>query len=112
MTTYQELLAQKSILEKQAAELERQLQEARKAERADVISQIRQLMTQNGLTVEDLGGHVGGAKARKTSSSAGRTVAPKYRDPGTGNTWSGRGLKPKWVEAALAGGKTLDQLKI
>lgn len=111
MTTYQELLAQKAVLEKQAADLDRQLQEARKAERAGVISQIRQLMTHNGLTVDDLGGQGGGVKARKTST-AGRSVAPKYRDPATGNSWSGRGLKPKWVEAALASGKTLEQLKI
>lgn len=111
MTTYQELLVQKYALEKQSADLERQLQEARKAERASVISQIRQLLTQNELTVDDLGGQSSGGKTRKTST-AGRAVAPKYRDPITGNTWSGRGLKPKWVEAALATGKTLDQLKI
>ena len=25
-------------------------------------------------------------------------VAPKYRDPETGKTWSGRGRAPKWME--------------
>jgi len=25
-------------------------------------------------------------------------VSPKYRDPATGRTWSGRGKKPKWLE--------------
>jgi DNA-binding protein H-NS len=34
-------------------------------------------------------------------------VAAKYRDAVTGNTWSGRGLKPNWLKAALDGGKTL-----
>lgn len=34
----------------------------------------------------------------------------KYRDPATGSTWSGRGLQPAWVKAALASGKTLDEL--
>ncbi|WP_353611282.1 H-NS histone family protein [Roseobacter sp. AzwK-3b] len=42
-----------------------------------------------------------------------RTVAPKYADPANPDTtWSGRGRKPKWVEAYLASGKTLDDLKI
>lgn len=40
-------------------------------------------------------------------------VAPKYADPDDASkTWSGRGRKPKWVEACLASGKTLDDLKI
>ncbi len=34
----------------------------------------------------------------------------KYRCPKTGSTWSGRGLQPAWVKAALASGKTLDEL--
>ena len=34
-----------------------------------------------------------------------------YRDKETGQTWTGRGLKPKWVQAALDSGKTLDDLK-
>jgi ParB/RepB/Spo0J family partition protein len=34
----------------------------------------------------------------------------KYRCPATGSTWSGRGLQPAWVKAALASGKKLDEL--
>jgi len=34
----------------------------------------------------------------------------KYRCPLTGSTWSGRGLQPAWVKAALANGKKLDEL--
>ena len=43
---------------------------------------------------------------------AGKPVAPKYRDAVTGSTWSGRGLQPKWVQAAVAAGKTLEDFKI
>lgn len=42
------------------------------------------------------------------------TTAPPpaaYRGP-NGETWSGRGLKPRWVMAALDGGSTLDDLKV
>ena len=39
-------------------------------------------------------------------------VAVKYRHPGTGETWSGRGKRPKWREAALAGGAKLDDFLV
>jgi DNA-binding protein H-NS len=39
-------------------------------------------------------------------------VAPKYRHPGTGETWSGRGLQPKWLKAALASGKKIGDFAI
>jgi DNA-binding protein H-NS len=41
----------------------------------------------------------------------GRPI-PKYRNPVTGDTWSGRGLKPRWVADALASGKTLQSFLI
>jgi len=108
MSNYQELLAQQAALAKQTAELDKQLQEALRAERAGVIANIKNLLAQHGLTVDGLKGGV----SAKNGSNAGRTVAPKYRNLSTGETWSGRGLKPKWVNAALAGGKSLDDLKI
>jgi DNA-binding protein H-NS len=95
MATLSELLAQK-------AELERQIAETQRAERADAIGQIRQLMSQYGLDMADITGRSSGA-ARAPSTK----VAPKYRDPATGQTWSGRGLQPNWLKAALAGGKSL-----
>ena len=111
MSTYVDLLAQKAALAKQSAELEKQLQEAHRAERAGVIAQIKQLLVEHGLTPEDLGGKVSALKGKK-SVNAGKTVAPKYRDIVTGSTWSGRGIQPKWVQAAIAGGKSLDDLRI
>ena len=41
---------------------------------------------------------------------AGKHV--RYRCADTGATWSGRGLKPAWVKAALARGKTLAELEV
>lgn len=107
MSSYQNLLAQKAALEKQQAELEKQLQDARRAERSGVINQIKSLMAEHGLTVADLGGKVVGK-----SANAGRKVAPKYRNPATGETWTGRGLQPKWVQAAVASGKKLEDFAI
>jgi DNA-binding protein H-NS len=40
-------------------------------------------------------------------------VAPKYRNPeNPSETWAGRGLKPRWLAAALKGGKKLDDFMI
>jgi DNA-binding protein H-NS len=40
-------------------------------------------------------------------------VKPKYRNPeNPGETWSGRGRKPKWVEMALAHDRELEDLAI
>lgn len=43
---------------------------------------------------------------------AGRKVGVKYRDPSTGSTWSGRGLKPRWMVQALEDGRTQDEFLI
>lgn len=52
-----------------------------------------------------------GARA-KQSAAAGAVKkskpAVKYRCPATGNTWSGRGLMPVWLKAAMASGGRLD----
>lgn len=112
MSNYQELLAQKAALEKQAADLDKQLQDARRAERASVIAQIKSLLAEHGLTVADLGLKSGGKVTTSASPAAGKKVAPKYRNQATGETWTGRGLQPKWVQAAIASGKKLEDFAI
>jgi len=41
----------------------------------------------------------------------GRKVPPKYRSP-SGETWAGRGARPRWLVAAIKGGKKLDDFLI
>jgi DNA-binding protein H-NS len=44
---------------------------------------------------------------------AGTSVAPKYRNPeNPSETWAGRGLKPRWLTAAMKGGKKLEHFAI
>jgi DNA-binding protein H-NS len=64
------------------------------------------------------------AKLSRVDMAAGRTkasfgrgvrgkVAPKYRNPeNPAETWAGRGLKPRWLAAALKSGKKLDDFVI
>ena len=41
----------------------------------------------------------------------GRKVPPKYRGPG-GETWAGRGARPRWLAALLKQGRKLDEFAI
>jgi DNA-binding protein H-NS len=45
------------------------------------------------------------------SALKGKKVPPKYRSP-SGETWAGRGAKPRWLVAAIKGGKKLDDFLI
>ena len=54
---------------------------------------------------------VGGRGGQRGSALRGRRVPPKYRGP-SGETWAGRGVKPRWLVAAIKGGKKLDDFLI
>jgi DNA-binding protein H-NS len=45
------------------------------------------------------------------SALRGKKVPPKYRGP-SGETWAGRGARPRWLVAAIKGGKKLDDFLI
>ena len=56
---------------------------------------------------------VGGARIARGRRSAlkGMKVPPKYRGP-SGETWAGRGAKPRWLVDAIKRGKKLDDFLI
>jgi DNA-binding protein H-NS len=57
-----------------------------------------------------LGGISGGGNAGRGPMGP---VAPKYRNPeNPAETWAGRGLKPRWLTAAIKGGKKQDDFLI
>jgi DNA-binding protein H-NS len=112
MATYSELIAQKEALARQQAELERMIAEQMKAQRAGAIAQAKSIMAEFGLTAADLSGAKPGRPAKNADGSTTNKVAAKYRDPATEKTWSGRGLKPRWLAEALAAGKQLSDFAI
>jgi DNA-binding protein H-NS len=60
-------------------------------------------------------GEGGGKRAtpgRGRSSLKGVKVAPKYRNPQTGETWAGRGATPRWLQALLRRGRKLKDFAI
>ena len=94
MPTYAEYM-------KQIAELQALAEEARRNEIEEAKSKIREIMQANGIAVDDL--QVDKKKTEKARSS----VAPKYKDPATGKTWTGRGRAPAWL-----GGRNKDDFLI
>jgi DNA-binding protein H-NS len=78
----------------------------RRNELKTVIAQIRKTISDYGLTAADLGlGKKGAKPARKPAAKGKRrgsasVGAPKYRDPVTQQTWTGRGRPPAWIVAA------------
>lgn len=39
-------------------------------------------------------------------------ASPKYRNPSTGETWAGRGKRPRWMQKAIAAGHTQEEFRI
>ncbi|MFC4922847.1 MULTISPECIES: H-NS family nucleoid-associated regulatory protein [Delftia] len=83
MTDYKTLLQQK-------AELEARIAEVMKTEKAGAVTEVRTLVQQYQLTEQD----VFPTRGAKPKGSVGE---PKYRDPSTGSTWTGRGKPPNWI---------------
>jgi DNA-binding protein H-NS len=56
---------------------------------------------------------VNGARAKGAGRGSRGTVAPRYRNPENPvETWAGRGLKPRWLAAALKSGKKIEDFSI
>jgi DNA-binding protein H-NS len=70
------------------------------AKTIELRSQLRRL---EGITVRGMSGRGG----RRQHPSKGTKLAPKYRGP-DGETWAGRGARPRWLQALLKQGGSLN----
>lgn len=104
MSSLQDLMAQRAEIEKKIADVQRE-------ERADAVAKVKAMMAEFGLSSADIAGRAPMARAGGVAKSTGK-VAAKYRNAATQETWSGRGLQPKWLKAALAGGAKLEEFTI
>lgn len=84
-----------SLLEAEARAQERQ-------HRADVLRAMKELLQRHGFSPAELTS----ARPAKSAGSP-RQVAPLYRDPVSGATWSGRGTEPAWIK-----GRDRDAFKV
>lgn len=109
-------------IQSQIEKLQKQASEIRAKEFDATVQDILAKMQAFGITVKDLQtskpgkGRKAGAKPRpvkavKASKRAGVPVAAKYRGP-NGETWSGRGLTPKWLSSLVAQGQSKESFAI
>jgi DNA-binding protein H-NS len=102
MSNLNELLARRAALEEEIKALS-------EAQRGEGIEKVKALMHEYGLSVADLAGSP--RVITKSATKPASKVAAKYRDQ-DGNAWSGRGLQPKWLKAAIAGGKKIEDFAV
>lgn len=95
MTSYAEYV-------EQIAKLQSLAEAARQDEITGAVQKIKSLMQQYGITVADLSS-ARTAKPAKAKS----TVAAQFKNSETGETWTGRGRAPRWLD-----GKDKEQFRI
>ena len=109
-------------IQSQIEKLQKQAQQIKTKEFAKTVQDIKEKMHAFGITAKDLqsvrsnklAGSNGAEpqKSRKAASkTAGSKVAAKYR--GTeGQSWSGRGLMPRWLKTLVAEGRAKEEFLV
>jgi len=81
------------------------ISEFKDRERRKALEEVEAFARERGLTPADLSALV----SRKTRKPA----AAKFANPADpSQTWTGRGRRPRWIEAALSEGKSLEDMTI
>lgn len=97
-------------IQTQIAKLQKQAEEIKAQEFNKTVEEIKAKMAAFGITVADL--QVSKTRTRKATVAKSGTPAPiKYRGP-NGETWSGRGLMPRWLAAFVALGKSKETFAV
>ena len=106
-------------IQSQIEELQRQAAEIKAKEFASTVQDICAKMQAFGISLKDLQqviGKAGSGKARKRAAvgapkGSRGSVAAKYQGP-HGETWSGRGLAPRWLADLIAKGRSKEEFAI
>lgn len=113
-------------IQSQIQKLQKQAAEIKAKEFNTTVQDILAKMQAFGITAKDLqaakgrpakGKSVKASVAKKSGRKGARksggpgVVAAKYRGP-QGETWSGRGLMPRWLSALIAQGRTREEFAI
>jgi len=99
-------------IQNQIAALQKQAEEIKAQEFAKTLQEIQAKMEAFGITVADLEG--GRGRARKSVGAGEKSANPvpaKFRGP-NGESWSGRGLMPRWLAALVAQGQAKETFAI
>ncbi len=102
-------------LEKLKANVDKALTRVEKTEMKEALAAAEKAAKAHGFSLAEITG--GGAPAAKTIIKKTKTTKkpspPKYANPADKTqTWSGKGRQPEWFKAAMASGKTPDDVAI
>ena len=104
--------ALQSKIEKEIQKLQKQAESLKAKQRAPIIKSIIRDMHDYQISPEEIIAAFNG-KPGKTSALAAdprkKQVAPKYKNPKTGETWTGRGKPPRWITDAENSGTPREQ---
>jgi len=107
--------AEQLRIQREIARLQKRADALQQKQRAPAVTQILRTMREFGLTPEDIAAAFGKknrAQTTRKTAAVKRPTAPKYRDPATGATWTGRGKPPRWIAAADQAGSGREQFLI
>jgi DNA-binding protein H-NS len=94
-------VASLKVIERKIKELEAKAEAIKSAEKPGV-KQLHALVVKYRLTRADVDTVLNGRNGRSAHHLTGRKLEPKYRNPANKQeTWSGRGLTPRWLVAAM-----------
>jgi len=82
MANYDELIEQRKLLDHQILAIQQK-------EKQEAIDSIKLMIEKHSLSVGDL--------FSKKINQTNKKVPAKYRNPATGETWTGRGKAPLWI---------------
>lgn len=111
MSKSNELQQQINDYETKLSELRKQQDLERKGERTQAIAAAKEIIRNHDLSASDLG-FSGKAAGKRSTGDKRNVVAPKYLDPASGKTWTGRGKSPAWLSAQLAAGREKQEFLI
>ena len=95
-----------------AKHVEQELASRRDTKRLEFFASIRKQAEALGVAPEEVAAELA-RKGTRPVADRRSTVAPKYRNPmNPSETWAGRGVKPRWMQALLAQGKSMDDFRI
>ena len=77
----------------------------------DLRERVDEMLHERRAELEKQLARIAGPQSALRSPLRGKKVPPKYRGL-SGETWAGRGAKPRWLVAAIKGGKKLDDFLI
>lgn len=84
----------KKLMEERKA-LDAEIDKLRVETRRSALEEARELIAKFDIIPTEVGFTTKSAAASKTLTKS--PVAPQFRDPATGATWSGRGKPPRWI---------------